>query len=706
MAAAATAAVAAPADRRNGSNGRSGVLLAAVFGTSAVDGLVVDAPASCGGSHRVIPHAGAMFGPAAADGLVRSVRLVALPVQPPVESPSAAATTSKLSVGGGGGSGSGSGEDGSRVVVSVPAAPRLRLPAALRKAAAAAAGAAGSRRRRSGGRRAGGGPAGAAAAPVTVGVVGVPNTGCGPAAATAASLASAAAVLQLPPASTGLGGGRGVLPLLASRPSAGAAAGAALALAGADPNETPQMPPSGSGGGGSGGGRGGGGGGRLSLAALQAALPGDGCGRIEASADLAGAAVAIARGGCAFYTKVLAAQAAGAAGVVVVNAPAEGDRLANMERNHSRSRGGGRTLAAATASPAAVATPTGLATAGQDVDGAVRSAPLLPADSSGTTAGEGMAAVSTAAAAALAAATVAADRSSEEAGVRIPAVMISAADWAALTPCIATGVTVSFTGEGEATLDVDYSRDALNGALVRGMAAWILCQCGLNVLRARRRGGVARARAAAVERMAVVPWVRGGVSGEWARPPAPLPSSPPPSTSPSQSAVVGADEEESSVSAALLPRPPSAADGTATAGVVGPPPPPSPSGASSSGATPAAATAASDVAARMSATAAAGVPPRPPPGTTATAPATASPAVAAVASSTDDEADDEVCAVCLDAFVSGVLVTPLPCGHVYHAGCISPWLLTSSVCPVCKRVVGGLPPCAWGGGTDYGSVGV
>jgi len=383
---------------------------------------------------------------------------------------------------------------------------------------------------------------------------------------------------------------------------------------------------------------------------------------MDPSPSLAGAAVAIARGGCPFYAKVLAAQAAGAAGVVVINAPAEGNHLANMERAHNESQ----------ALPSASG-------AGAEATAAAAAAPATTA----------------AAAAAAADAPSAAD----DAGVRIPAVMISAADWASLVPCLGGGVNASFTGEGEATLDVDYGRDALNGALVRGMAAWILCQCGLNVLRARRRGGVARARAAAVESMTVVPWVRGGVAGGWGgaaspggRPVADAGASsgssgggggggdgaasaaaPGPSAAKGGAAGDGADaadDAEPSDTAALLPQ---------RAALV----------AGAAGASAAAASSSSSV-----------------PSSSAAACACAAADGGGTDGDGDGDSDDEVCAVCLDAFVAGVLVTPLPCGHVYHAGCISPWLLTSSVCPVCKRVVGGLPPCAWGSAAEYGSVGV
>lgn len=43
------------------------------------------------------------------------------------------------------------------------------------------------------------------------------------------------------------------------------------------------------------------------------------------------------------------------------------------------------------------------------------------------------------------------------------------------------------------------------------------------------------------------------------------------------------------------------------------------------------------------------------------------------------------CAVCQDDFLHGHLVIRLPrCGHVFHSGCIRPWLKNTATCPVCR----------------------
>jgi len=51
------------------------------------------------------------------------------------------------------------------------------------------------------------------------------------------------------------------------------------------------------------------------------------------------------------------------------------------------------------------------------------------------------------------------------------------------------------------------------------------------------------------------------------------------------------------------------------------------------------------------------------------------------------------CVVCLEEYVDGVSrVMSLPCGHEFHAECITPWLTTRRrTCPICKGdVVRGL----------------
>jgi hypothetical protein len=50
---------------------------------------------------------------------------------------------------------------------------------------------------------------------------------------------------------------------------------------------------------------------------------------------------------------------------------------------------------------------------------------------------------------------------------------------------------------------------------------------------------------------------------------------------------------------------------------------------------------------------------------------------------------NSACAICLSAYQEGEHVRQLPqCGHMYHAGCLDPWLRLSSTCPVCRGGVG------------------
>lgn len=49
-----------------------------------------------------------------------------------------------------------------------------------------------------------------------------------------------------------------------------------------------------------------------------------------------------------------------------------------------------------------------------------------------------------------------------------------------------------------------------------------------------------------------------------------------------------------------------------------------------------------------------------------------------------DDADAPRCAVCLESFSRGDLVSRLPCTHQYHRTCIERWLSSHVECPVCR----------------------
>ncbi|CAL4885132.1 unnamed protein product [Urochloa decumbens] len=49
------------------------------------------------------------------------------------------------------------------------------------------------------------------------------------------------------------------------------------------------------------------------------------------------------------------------------------------------------------------------------------------------------------------------------------------------------------------------------------------------------------------------------------------------------------------------------------------------------------------------------------------------------------EADGAQCAVCKDGVEPGERARRLPCAHLYHDGCILPWLAIRNTCPLCRH---------------------
>lgn len=44
------------------------------------------------------------------------------------------------------------------------------------------------------------------------------------------------------------------------------------------------------------------------------------------------------------------------------------------------------------------------------------------------------------------------------------------------------------------------------------------------------------------------------------------------------------------------------------------------------------------------------------------------------------------CTICLETLKQGDEVKKLPCGHVFHSVCVTPWLMKKrAVCPVCRQ---------------------
>ncbi|EFC43818.1 predicted protein [Naegleria gruberi] len=60
------------------------------------------------------------------------------------------------------------------------------------------------------------------------------------------------------------------------------------------------------------------------------------------------------------------------------------------------------------------------------------------------------------------------------------------------------------------------------------------------------------------------------------------------------------------------------------------------------------------------------------------------------------ECDCKDCAVCQDQIKAEEEITELPCGHLYHSGCVTPWLERHANCPICRAEIGNdgsaLPP--------------
>ncbi|XP_071345180.1 E3 ubiquitin-protein ligase RNF128-like [Trachinotus anak] len=46
--------------------------------------------------------------------------------------------------------------------------------------------------------------------------------------------------------------------------------------------------------------------------------------------------------------------------------------------------------------------------------------------------------------------------------------------------------------------------------------------------------------------------------------------------------------------------------------------------------------------------------------------------------------DSHMCAVCIESYRAGEVITVLTCDHIFHKPCIEPWLLEKRTCPMCK----------------------
>jgi len=50
-----------------------------------------------------------------------------------------------------------------------------------------------------------------------------------------------------------------------------------------------------------------------------------------------------------------------------------------------------------------------------------------------------------------------------------------------------------------------------------------------------------------------------------------------------------------------------------------------------------------------------------------------------------DIRDVKDCQVCFEKFKDEDYINKLPCKHLYHRDCISPWFQTHDTCPVCRE---------------------
>ncbi|XP_065012876.1 uncharacterized protein LOC135641443 [Musa acuminata AAA Group] len=48
---------------------------------------------------------------------------------------------------------------------------------------------------------------------------------------------------------------------------------------------------------------------------------------------------------------------------------------------------------------------------------------------------------------------------------------------------------------------------------------------------------------------------------------------------------------------------------------------------------------------------------------------------------------EESCIICFEEFDEGMEVTRMPCKHAFHGGCLTRWLESSHVCPLCRHAI-------------------
>jgi hypothetical protein len=49
--------------------------------------------------------------------------------------------------------------------------------------------------------------------------------------------------------------------------------------------------------------------------------------------------------------------------------------------------------------------------------------------------------------------------------------------------------------------------------------------------------------------------------------------------------------------------------------------------------------------------------------------------------------EEKACTICLETFLVGEQVVATPCNHMFHQGCIAPWVKGHGTCPVCRSAL-------------------
>jgi hypothetical protein len=49
--------------------------------------------------------------------------------------------------------------------------------------------------------------------------------------------------------------------------------------------------------------------------------------------------------------------------------------------------------------------------------------------------------------------------------------------------------------------------------------------------------------------------------------------------------------------------------------------------------------------------------------------------------------EEKACTICLETFLAGEQVVVTPCNHMFHHGCITPWVKGHGTCPVCRSAL-------------------